>query len=36
MTQISAAGKAVSAGFAVTLLQMVVAIFLVAPGGPFE
>ncbi|PYK55164.1 MAG: hypothetical protein DME47_04225, partial [Verrucomicrobia bacterium] len=36
MTQISAAAKALSAGFAVTLLQMVVAIFLVAPDGPFE
>src|SRR5207248_6596008 len=36
MNQISAAAKALSAGFAVTLLQMVVAIFLVAPDGPFE
>jgi len=36
MTQISPAAKALSAGFAVTLLQMVVAIFLVAPDGPFE
>src|SRR5207245_10350496 len=36
MTRISAAAKALSAGFAVTLLQMVVAIFLVAPDGPFE
>src|SRR5437879_12934855 len=36
MTRISAAAKALSAGFVVTLLQMVVAIFLVAPDGPFE
>src|SRR5258708_25785810 len=36
MTQISAAAKALSAGFAVTLLQIFVAIFLVAPDGPFE
>src|SRR5207237_707794 len=36
MIRVSAAAKALSAGLVVTLLQMLVAIFLLAPDGPFE
>src|SRR5437773_6092042 len=36
MIRISATAKAISAGLVVTLLQMLVAIFLLAPDGPFE
>ena len=36
MTRISATAKALSAGLVVTLVQMLVAIFLLAPDGPFE
>lgn len=36
MTGISATARALCAGFAVTILQIVVAIFLLAPSGPFE
>src|SRR4029077_12615135 len=36
MIRKSATAKALSAGLVVTLLQMMVAIFLLAPEGPFE
>ena len=36
MTRISATAKALSAGLVVTLLQIVMAIFFLAPAGPFE
>ena len=36
MNRIPATAKAVCAGLVVTILQIVVAIFLLAPEGPFE
>ena len=36
MNRIPATAKALCAGIAVTILQIVVAIFLLAPQGPFE